>query len=387
MNKKIIEIIQKTENNQKLTITGGFLDGHGAAADIRLLANRLLKAALGQEPTKKNFIARYGIWANTVKSNIDGALQLLEKDPDEAKRLLIICANSLAAFSKIQEYYHNISHANIFDYSDPVNGISEVRINLYKLFEEDHEQLNNFYKRFSVFLDSDVYNKKVYITNTVDKIRENNHYLEYKTEAIHPKIQTSKLKVLFLLGNPASHSVSQGIFFAHKFNKPDKEHDFWKVLKELEIIDLGQTVNCPQGNLKHIQNIKNQLFEMEYRSPFQIWLDVFISLPSGAKEGVVKISKLFNQEAFKKIICFETERIKSIIERCDAVIIFQKHTYEALRTEDSPSYNWEKVKREGIVAKTFGEKPLYYCPPTPMMSWPKTRSILLKYKNMILDKK
>jgi len=56
-------------------------------------------------------LARYAIWANTVRDNIVEASRLIEAgQKDEAQRLLVRAANSLSAFSDVQAYF------------DPLNG-------------------------------------------------------------------------------------------------------------------------------------------------------------------------------------------------------------------------------------------------------------------------
>jgi hypothetical protein len=68
------------------------------------LMMRLERAAINQSENGPATFSRYGIWANTVGNNIREAIALLERDGhQEAIRFLVKSANSLSAFSDIQE--------------------------------------------------------------------------------------------------------------------------------------------------------------------------------------------------------------------------------------------------------------------------------------------
>lgn len=58
--------------------------------------------------------------------------------------------------------------------------------------------------------------------------------LKYMTESfVSPKVD-QRTPLLIMLGNPASHSVASGICFAYEGK--NKEHRFWKALREFSIL-------------------------------------------------------------------------------------------------------------------------------------------------------
>ena len=67
---------------------------------------RFERAAGNQMTDGEATLARYAIWANTVRDNIVQASRLIEAGKkDDAQRLLVCAANSLSAFSDVQAYF------------------------------------------------------------------------------------------------------------------------------------------------------------------------------------------------------------------------------------------------------------------------------------------
>ena len=70
------------------------------------LWSRFERAAGDQLEKQDATLARYAIWANTVRDNIIEAKRMMDADnTDEAQRLMIRAANSLSAFADVQAYF------------------------------------------------------------------------------------------------------------------------------------------------------------------------------------------------------------------------------------------------------------------------------------------
>ncbi len=139
----------------------------------------------------------------------------------------------------------------MFKVSPLSQGFSQVEIDLTKLFDTQKEY-DDFIKKFDPFIASDPLNK--------DIIRLKNNILTYKTEHIIPTKNDGRKKVLFLLGNPATHSVKTGVPFSYenKSNGGKGEHRFWEALRITEFIDLPFNIS--------IEEKKIILFDLHYKS-------------------------------------------------------------------------------------------------------------------------
>jgi len=99
--KKISKIIDQYHLSSDFIISEAYGDG-GACNP----APRLNRAALNQlEGEDGATLSRYAIWANTVRDNIIEAANLINDYPRESIKLLKMSANSLSAFSDIQEFF------------------------------------------------------------------------------------------------------------------------------------------------------------------------------------------------------------------------------------------------------------------------------------------
>jgi len=66
--------------------------------------------------------------------------------------------------------------------------------------------------------------------------------LKYQSEQLIPSKPDDCPPLLLVLGNPASHSVKEGMFFSFEGNK--KEHRFWKhILQPAGVLDLPYDKN------------------------------------------------------------------------------------------------------------------------------------------------
>jgi len=98
---KNIDGIINNFSSTELKVSNAYSDG-----GLEPLFGRLARAALNQNENDPSSISRYAIWANTLRDNIIEAMQLSELgDSDSANKLLIKAANSLSAFSEIQNLF------------------------------------------------------------------------------------------------------------------------------------------------------------------------------------------------------------------------------------------------------------------------------------------
>ena len=129
---------------------------------------------------------------------------------------------------------------------------------------------------------------------------EKDELLIYQTETIIPiEIKGARTPLLLLLGNPASHSVKEKMFFSFERNR--QEHRFWKVLDNSGIFPFeSQVRNLNERN----QSRKQKLLNVDYNPPFRIGLATFYSMPSpatGKWAGVAGIKRLLAKNAFEQI--------------------------------------------------------------------------------------
>jgi hypothetical protein len=122
---------------------------------------------------------------------------------------------------------------SIFSYhqTDPVRLLCEI--DLKKLLPEP-KQRERFNEKWKDFLDSDPCNNEIFELE--------GDVLKYQSEQLIPSESDNRPSLLLVLGNPASHSVKEGMFFSFEGNK--KEHRFWKhILKPAGVLDLPYDKN------------------------------------------------------------------------------------------------------------------------------------------------
>ena len=250
----------------------------------------------------------------------------------------------------------------LLDFKDKEKGIQEVVLNVKKLMEDRFKEFLSNFHDFSGNGDCD--------TNQV--CRMEGDFLIYETESIHPKERkTGRTPILLLFGNPAPCSVKNRMFFSYERN--GKEHRFWKVLSDSGLFRLDEQIDVikERNRLK-----KRKLLEVTYKPPFQIYLDVFYSMPSptiGKWSGVAGLKRLFGVNSFKKISESEKERVESLIKNHigpkGMVLTFQKDAYERIKSEGSPDYDHKKTLAGGIESKCqiTPQVKLYCLAPTRLM--------------------
>lgn len=250
---------------------------------------------------------------------------------------------------------------NILKYRPGKNGQLECGIRLNRLFHIQKEY-KDFKNKWPLFLKSDKNNGNVY--------KLEGDFLKYQTEELIPIKTDSRTPLLLLFGNPASHSVISGMFFAFEANI--NEHRLWKsILRPAGIIDL--TFDKNQTVHKKNELRRNQILELNYNSPFRVGLSVFISMPSGASgewSGVAGIKKLIGSKAMLRIEKEEKRRVLAIINNFipnrGNVVVFQKNAWNNLKSNNDMEYSRKIVNKEGIIGTVdnFSKVKLFCVPPT-----------------------
>ncbi|RZB35473.1 MAG: hypothetical protein SRB2_03112 [Desulfobacteraceae bacterium Eth-SRB2] len=241
---------------------------------------------------------------------------------------------------------------------DPVK--LQCKIDLKKLLPAP-KQRERFNKKWNNFLESDPCNK--------DLFELKGDRLKYQSEQLIPSKSDDRLPLLLVLGNPASHSVKEGMFFSFEGDK--KEHRFWKIMRTSRVLDLPIESHLSVKEQNHRR--KKFLLELKYETPFRVGLCVFISIPSSASKdysGVAGIQKLIGAKAMKELEKEETRRViecaKKFLTPNGIAVAFQKNAWNALRSKGDPEYKLTLAK-EGKLNGRFKEMmniPLFGVPPT-----------------------
>jgi hypothetical protein len=239
----------------------------------------------------------------------------------------------------------------------------ECALDLSKLYPS-RIAFEEFRKRYEEFRCCDQWNEKVY------KLK--GRKLLYRSEQLVPAKSNGKPPLLLVFGNPATHSVEAGCFFAFK---DGRENPFWRSL-------LGKAgiIKFPSGRGTAVreQNATRakQILSLEYESPFRVGFCVYFSMPSpagGKHSGVAGIRKLLHTGAWRIVIELEKARIlhvtRNFMNREGIVVTFQKSAWEGLRSENDPFYSISKARGGGLrgVLRGMPHVRLLGAPPTRLI--------------------
>ncbi len=248
--------------------------------------------------------------------------------------------------------------------TDPIS--LECTIDLDRLFETEKETAR-FNEKWIPFLRSDPCNKRIF--------KLSGSRLTYYSEHLIPKKKDNRPPLLLVFGNPASHSVAAGMFFAFKDN--GNENRFWKsILKPAGVLSFSFNEDLPAKELNALR--KKQLLELDYESPFRVGLCVFNSMPSapaGLWGGVAGVRKLLSARALRRLEIEETERIIKCArvfigdDPRGKVVTFQKTAWNGLKSEGDPEYKIDKAKNGTLKGhlKDNPHIPLCGVPPTRLV--------------------
>jgi hypothetical protein len=246
-----------------------------------------------------------------------------------------------------------------FQQEDPVKLLCEI--DLKKLLPDPKER-EKFDKKWNDFLESDPCNKEIF--------EREGDFLKYQSEQLIPSKSDDRSPLLLVLGNPASHSVKEGMFFSFEGDK--KEHRFWKdILRRAGVLELSYDSNLPVTKLN--EHRKKQFLNLDYKSPFRIGLCVYISMPSAASgkwSGIAGVHKLLGIRALRRLEAEESCRVvecaKKFLSPNGVAITFQKNAWNGLKSDSDMPYKLKDAKEGNLIGTLKGMPniPLLCVPPT-----------------------
>jgi hypothetical protein len=254
----------------------------------------------------------------------------------------------------------------------------KCEIDLDLLFDTCRER-KRFEQRWDEFLESSTHNSKIF--------KKTRNRLYYLSEQLIPENRNDKPPLLLVLGNPASQSVANGMFFS--FEGSGTEHRFWKdILKRSGTLKLSYDKNLPVDELNEIR--QKQLLDLAYDSPFRIGLCVFITLPSapgGPWGGVAGVQKLIGIRALRKLEQAESSRVFKLAEKFidskGAVIAFQKNAWNSLRSENDSEYGISAAREGRLKGTLKGHDDLaLFCVPPTRLAGPCRRALTQMLENL-----
>lgn len=263
---------------------------------------------------------------------------------------IVVCADSNMKKSK-----------PLLTYKPPNPVRMDFAVNLNALLPTPSER-KNFDRKWKSFLASDDANRSIY--------QKKGNSLTYQSEHLIPSRKDSRPGLLLVFGNPASHSVQSGMFFAFKDN--GKENRFWKsILKPSGILELPFDPSFSTDALN--MERRDRILNLDYDSPFRIGLCVIISMPSapgGEYGGVAGIQKLIGAKAMKRLEAAERKRVvecsRDFLSENGIVVSFQKNAWNTLRSDEDPPYEINLAKAGKLMGKMKNrlDIPLFGVPPT-----------------------
>jgi len=204
-------------------------------------------------------------------------------------------------------------------------GNYSVELDLNKLFDAD--QLSLFSSRYKTIAAQDADFK------ALTSLRDG--FFRYESETLLPLIgEGFKPKVFIVYGNPATHSVRNGMFFFSKSGDKFHRSGIWGKLAKAGLVApvRSRIKDNYEARLKEANIRKLMILSGASSTCFLVGVTTFYSLPTPASEssysGVAGVEKLF-KPALKEIAKAEVKRIQSYPFTDGATIVFtQKSSYE-----------------------------------------------------------
>jgi len=170
--------------------------------------------------------------------------------------------------------------------------------------------------------------------------------LIYATEVLIPKPKKDRENLLLLLGNPAIHSIKDGMFFSYERTRGEckwREHRFWDGLRSCGLFTEDPKKPTPDDIAAINTEKKQKLLNGSYRTcfKFNIFLMTYFSFPTPASKkkkdaidysGVRGIKKAVEDKIFTEMKEFEFCRFKYIVSsnRIGNIICFQKEAWSEI---------------------------------------------------------
>jgi hypothetical protein len=171
-------------------------------------------------------------------------------------------------------------------------------------------------------------------TRKIYKLKGNE--FSYTSETLFPHGRyVKKPKVLIVFGNPAFHSIKNGMFFFSRAN--NQRHGMWGKLQKAKLI---KPVRFDDSDLllartREAEERKNLISKGQASEEYCLGLTTFYSFPTpveGSFRDVQGAEKLFKPILENRIIPFEVGRILKYPFTKNAILVFvQKSSYEAFK--------------------------------------------------------
>jgi len=224
--------------------------------------------------------------------------------------------------------------------------------------------------------------------------------LIYKTEVLVPKVRRpNRVDLLLLLGNPATHSVQSGMFFAYEIRKGRQgvptwtEHRFWRALRHTDCEVLRFRYELPNPKKSNIDRInaykRKHLLDSDYKSRFNISILPYFSFPTPSSAGVNAIRSIVGGTIFARMRKEEFRRFKDTVIPNDLkdIICFNKTVAE----EISGNANGEKRSSRGQLVYELHDDlkgvRMYYAGPTRRMHTEEGKRTLAAITSAILSQR
>lgn len=239
----------------------------------------------------------------------------------------------------------------LLQFSDIDNGQYNVEINLGELGID----IEQFKESINIIKNEDKDFKE--ICNINGKI------LKYTSETLLPdKVKRRKQKILFVLGNPATHSIRNKMFFFSQAGVRHHRHKFWGKLYKAGLLDSELIIRECAEKLtsdffdrrgKEAELRKKYILSGKTSKNYIIGLTTFYSFPTpvnGPYKNVDGVEKLF-KPIREKIREMEYKRIKDYPFSKNALLVFtQKSSWEYVcsktNSDDKPLY-WPERNSSG----------------------------------------
>ena len=273
------------------------------------------------------------------------------------------------------------SMENLLTFSQTNNPVQlDCELNLKKIYGSPRE-MDEFKKRLDIFVGQD--------TEACDIYKLNGDFLRYRTEQLIPKKTNDRTPLLLIFGNPASRSITSGMFFSPE--KDGQENRLWEhLLGKVGIkgLSLDKALTTTKRNRERMQ----RLMTGDYDSDFRVGLCVLMSMPSSAGgtqwSGVAGIRKLLGKRVFDKVAKEERERILEeavcFLQPDGFGVTFQKDAWNSLSSSGNYKLEHAKAGKLKSTFKGLAEVPLFGAPPTRLLGH--CRKTLMEFLNPIFTK-
>jgi len=260
-----------------------------------------------------------------------------------------------------------------------------VEIDLTKLDEQEREKLKR-----EVGQIYGEYKDIIRYENGDDK-------LVYKTEILIPKVtRGDRLNLLMLLGNPATHSLQSGMFFAYERRRGKQgiekwiEHRFWTALRDCEVLRFYEGVaDLTPRNIEAVNKYRRDcLLNGTYKSDFNIFILPYFSFPTPSSVGVRGIRPIVGETIFTKMEGAEFCRFMETVTSNELknIMCFSKMVGEEILSQ-------AKSEEKGVIQNqlfyiindALKGTTLYYSEPTRRIHTQKSKEILKCVVSAILN--